>query len=216
MKPRVDLSKEEVLATMSRTRSNKQAARYLGISYNIWKREASKYQDLETGQTLFQKHINPSGLGIPKKFKRDENITDIKLLFTGEIDHREFPPEKLRELLIYHGHALEECDVCGFKEKRDKDGKMPLLLNYKNGNSNKFTARNVHIVCYNCAFIWGNEVFDEHDLDKIEGLVPMGDKDKEKYFNLTPEEEESFSEINEHIYDKDDDDDLSDIIARDI
>ena len=53
MKPKIELSKEEVLATIARTRSNKQAARYLGISYTTWKREASKYQNLETGKTLF-------------------------------------------------------------------------------------------------------------------------------------------------------------------
>ena len=219
MKPKIELSKEEVLATMARTRSNKQACRYLGISYTTWKREASKYQNLETGNTLFTEHINPSGLGIPKRFRGDKEVTDIKHLFTGEIDHRDFTPEKLRELLIYHGHALEECDNCGYKERRDSDNKIPLLINYKNGNKKKFTKRNVHLLCHNCMFLIGSDDLTQNEIDQIEGILPMDEKLKKERYELSDENKKAISKLEEDIYlgnDEEDDDDFSDIIARKI
>lgn len=219
MKPKIELSKEEVLATIARTRSNKQAARYLGISYTTWKREASKYQNLETGKTLFTEHINPSGLGIPKRFRGDKEVTDIKLLFTGEIDHRDFTPEKLRELLIFHGHALEECDNCGYNEKRDSDKKIPLLLNYKNGDKKKFTKRNVHLLCHNCMFLIGSDTLTEKELDQIEGILPMDEQLKKTRYEISDINKDAISDLEDNIYlgnESEDDDDFSDIIARKI
>lgn len=217
MKPKIELSKEEVLATIARTRSNKQAARYLGVSYTTWKREASKYQNLETGVSLFTEHINPSGLGIPKTFKSEKDVTNIKHLFTGDIDHRDFTPEKLREILIFHGHALEECDNCGFKERRESDKKIPLLLNYKNGDKKKFTKRNVHLLCHNCMFLVGSDELTQKELDKIEGILPMDEKLKKERFEISEDTKEALSELDSNIYlrdNQDDEDDFSDIIAR--
>ena len=217
MKPKIELSKEEVLATIARTRSNKQAARYLGVSYTTWKREASKYQNLETGVSLFTEHINPSGLGIPKTFKSEKDVTNIKHLFTGQVDHRDFTPEKLREILIFHGHALEECDNCGFKERRESDKKIPLLLNYKNGDKKKFTKRNVHLLCHNCMFLVGSDELTQKELDKIEGILPMDEKLKKERFEISEDTKEALSELDSNIYlrdNQDDEDDFSDIIAR--
>jgi hypothetical protein len=59
------LSKEDVLRAQRITKSNRSAARYLGCSYNHYKRYARLYTN-EEGKTLFELHLNPSGKGIPK------------------------------------------------------------------------------------------------------------------------------------------------------
>ena len=47
-----------VLATMAKTKSNKAAARYLGVSYIHYKKWAKFYKNEDTGQSLFESHLN--------------------------------------------------------------------------------------------------------------------------------------------------------------
>jgi hypothetical protein len=54
------LSKEDILRAQRITKSNRAAARYLGCSYNHYKRYAQLYEN-EEGKTLFKIHLNPSG-----------------------------------------------------------------------------------------------------------------------------------------------------------
>ena len=63
---KIILTKDEVLRAQKHTLSNKAAARYLGISYNVYKRYASVFVDHESGKTLFDKHLNRQGKGIKK------------------------------------------------------------------------------------------------------------------------------------------------------
>jgi hypothetical protein len=53
------LSKQQILAAMAKTKSNRAAARYLNVSYVHYKKWAKLYQDEETRETLFDKHLNP-------------------------------------------------------------------------------------------------------------------------------------------------------------
>lgn len=50
---KIILTKDEVLRAQKHTKSNRAAARYLGVSYNLYKRYASTFTDKETGKTLF-------------------------------------------------------------------------------------------------------------------------------------------------------------------
>jgi hypothetical protein len=47
---------------------------------------------------------------------------------------------------------VEECELCGFKEKRVTDSKTPLLITFKNGMKD-FTQSNIQLLCYNCLFL---------------------------------------------------------------
>ena len=60
------LSKEMIVAAMNKTKSNRAAARYLNVSYIHFKKWAKIYNDIDTGQVLFDKHKNQSGKGISK------------------------------------------------------------------------------------------------------------------------------------------------------
>jgi len=61
------LSKEQIVAAMSQTLSNKAAARYLHVSYIHFKKWAKTYDATEEGyKNLFEQHLNQAGKGIPK------------------------------------------------------------------------------------------------------------------------------------------------------
>lgn len=64
-KPKI-LTKEQILAAMARTKSNKAAARYLHVSYPHYKKYAKTFTDSETGKSLFDLHLNQAGKGILK------------------------------------------------------------------------------------------------------------------------------------------------------
>ena len=67
MKPK-PLTKEHILLAMRMTKSNKAAAKYLGVSYIHYKMWAKRYHEVEEGRSLFEAHKNQSGKGIPKRF----------------------------------------------------------------------------------------------------------------------------------------------------
>ena len=56
------LTKEQILAAMSQTLSNKAAARYLHVSYTHYKKWAKTYDATEEGyNNLFEQHLNQAG-----------------------------------------------------------------------------------------------------------------------------------------------------------
>ena len=59
------LSKEQIIAAMSQTLSNRAAARYLNVSYQHYKKWAKLYES-NSHDNLFEQHKNQSGKGIPK------------------------------------------------------------------------------------------------------------------------------------------------------
>jgi hypothetical protein len=97
------ISKDMCLAAMNKTKSVKAAARYLNCSYHHLKRYMKLYVDEETNQTLFDKHKNQSGKGIPKFLKssgKDPALIDI---VEGRIDPSSFSPEKIKYRLLAEG-----------------------------------------------------------------------------------------------------------------
>ena len=64
----MQLSEEVIRNAMKHTRSNKQAADFLKISYKTWKKYATSYIDPTTKRTLFDMHTAVGGKGIPKAY----------------------------------------------------------------------------------------------------------------------------------------------------
>ena len=149
------LSKEQILAAMSQTLSNKAAARYLHVSYVHYKRWAKNYEATEEGyKNLFEQHLNQAGKGVPKFLKGSKKMPAMVEIIEGRIAASSFEPNKLKYALIEQGYLAEECSSCGFKERRVLDYKMPLLLHFKDKNSNNYsfflvlTILTCHTVCW--------------------------------------------------------------------
>ena len=62
-RPKRDLTENVIRNAMKHTQSNFQAARYLNITIETYRKYAKLYVDLETGKNLYELHKNNSGKG---------------------------------------------------------------------------------------------------------------------------------------------------------
>jgi hypothetical protein len=162
------LSKQQVLAAHAKTKSNLAASRYLHVSYQHYKKFAKLYKDESTGESLFALHKNQCGKGIPKFLKNSKKEPALLDIIEGRISASHFEPAKLKYRLIEQGYLLEECSMCGFKERRVLDYKIPLLLNFKDGNNNNYSSGNIELLCYNHYFLTVGNIFNDKDIKHIE------------------------------------------------
>jgi hypothetical protein len=150
------LSREDILRAMRFTKSNRAAARYLGCSYQHYKPYAKLFRLDEmdpNSSTLFDAHKNQSGRGIPKFLPNKRRYPNVKLIVETGTGWESFTPEKIRVRLIAEGYLKDECYHCGFCERRVTDYKIPLLLNFKDGNKNNYLLDNLELLCYNDYFL---------------------------------------------------------------
>tara|TARA_B110000090_G_scaffold106828_1_gene119851 strand:+ start:190 stop:831 length:642 start_codon:yes stop_codon:yes gene_type:complete len=167
------ISKEQILAAMSQTLSNKAAARYLHVSYTHYKRWAKTYDATEDGyNSLFDQQLNQAGKGIPKFLRADGPEPALLDIIEGRIDASSFSPDKLKYRLITEGYLKEECSVCDFHERRVSDYKIPLLLNFKDNNKNNYRKENIELLCYNHYFLQVGDIFSDKQIKGIEDHVP--------------------------------------------
>jgi transposase len=160
------LRKEQVVLALNKTKSVKAAGRFLGVSYQHIKKWALLYRDKESGLSLFEKHKNRSGRGIPKYFgKKEPPLIEI---IEGRVDSSYFTPKRIKERLLEEDYIQEECSSCGFRERRLVDGKVPLLFHFKDSNRRNYSLTNVTLICYNCYFLTVGNIFSNKEIDSIE------------------------------------------------
>ena len=162
------ISKDMCLTAMDKTKSVKAAARYLNCSYHHLKRYMKLYVDEETGKTLFDKHKNQQGKGIPKFLRAKGKEPALLDIIEGKINPASFSPDKLKYRLTTEGYLEECCGNCGFTEHRVTDHKVPLILHFKDKNKLNYNLTNIEFLCYNCYFLFIGEVFSERDIKKLE------------------------------------------------
>tara|TARA_B100000214_G_C23689622_1_gene500224 strand:+ start:43 stop:531 length:489 start_codon:yes stop_codon:yes gene_type:complete len=138
---RKTITKRMVESAIESTRSNAEAARWLGISYNTYKKWSKYYG-------LFEKNLNQSGKGVPKKPSNYK--VDLKEIFEGH--HPDYPCGVLKKRLINEGLLQEECSICGWNEERITDNKICLNIDYIDGDKKNKDYNNLRLVCSNCYF----------------------------------------------------------------
>ena len=160
---------EQVKRAMRNTKSVRSAARYLNCSYQHLKKWMKLYKsDHPDYDTLFDEHKNPSGIGIPKFLSNGGKMPALKEIIEGRVDPSPFDPDKIKYRLIVEGYLKEQCNLCGFKERRVMDYKMPLLLHFKNGNKKHYILDNLQMLCYNCYHLHIADVFTSKQVANIE------------------------------------------------
>ena len=122
------LMESEIKDAQEKARSAMEAARLLGVSYNTYKKYARKYG-------IFEDLKNPDGTGIRKGYNPD------------------YPVWKLKQRLLNNGYMLEKCNECGFEEKRITDSKVPLILDFEDGDRKNHKYENLKMLCFNCSFL---------------------------------------------------------------
>ena len=120
-------------------------ARYLDVGYKTYKKWATIYG-------VFK--INPWTKGDRKRYwAPDEGKYPLNQILEGKFP--DYPVYRLKDLLIRSGIKKAKCETCGFDEHRITDRKMPLLINFKDGNEKNHVLDNVEMLCYNCMFLMG-------------------------------------------------------------
>tara|TARA_R110001592_G_scaffold17315_4_gene73267 strand:+ start:67 stop:540 length:474 start_codon:yes stop_codon:yes gene_type:complete len=143
------LMQAQVEAAMSATNSNAEAARYLRVSYDTYKKYAKLYKKGET--TLFEMHKNQSGKGISKLNKGEGAKYPLDQILQG--DHPTYPPSRLKRRVLKELILEEKCSNCGFEEKRITDFTVPLLLDHIDGDTTNHIENNLRMLCYNCYYL---------------------------------------------------------------
>lgn len=167
-RPRRDLTESVIRNAMKHTQSNFQAARYLNVSIETYRKYARLYIDQESGKTLYELHKNNSGKGIKRvRWRHEISIEKINEIMSSE-SYRAINQQKLKNRLIYEGILKMECYRCGHHEKRVVDYKQPLILSFKNGNKNNWKIDNLEMLCYNCYFLYIGNLFPEKQITRLE------------------------------------------------
>ena len=179
MKPKI-LTREDILRAMKFTKSNAAAARYLHVSFDTYKKQARLYKDEESGKSLYELHLNRSGKGVQKMLLRNGIEPELMDLLEGRIRIDSYTPEKLKARLIREGMLLECCNKCGFSERRVLDLKVPLLLNFIDGNKQNWFLENLEMLCYNCFFLHIGNIFSARKIQVTEDNEPKPDYDINK------------------------------------
>jgi hypothetical protein len=135
----------QIKAAQENAKSALEASRVLGVSYNTYKKYAKMYG-------IFEDLKNPYGFGIARAREsirnRKYNIEDI---IAGK--YKKYPIHKYKNKLFDSGYVPKVCGSCGFSEERLVDGKMPLLIDFIDGNLNNRKLENIRPLCYNCFFL---------------------------------------------------------------
>ncbi len=151
------ISLQKVIEACNATKSCNAAANYLNISYSTWKKYASRYTR-EDGRTYFEAQLNEKGIGISKGTGINGGKYKIEDIQEGRVPD-DYPAFRYKYRLIRTGILLEKCDNCGFDEQRLSDGKVPLQLDFIDGNHLNRKLENVRLLCYNCYFLLVGNIF---------------------------------------------------------
>ena len=99
---RMVITKGMIEEAQKHTKSNMEAARWLGVHYVTWKHWAKQYG-------LFEQHKNQRGRGIKKGWAKYR--IDLEDIFNGK---RESPYSNvtLKRRMVDEGYIQEECAIC--------------------------------------------------------------------------------------------------------
>ena len=173
-RPSKILTKEDILRAQNVTRSNMAAARYLHVSYNHYKKYAKMYKN-DDGVTLLEVHKNQAGEGIPKFAVSGNKEIPLMDLLEGRVPIEHFDPRKIKARLLSEGKLVEVCSNCGFSERRVTDQKIPVILNFKDGNKKNWHLDNLEFLCYNCSYLYAASPIDEKRAEAMEDYVKTRD-----------------------------------------
>jgi len=167
------LLKSQIEDAQRNTNSNRQAAIFLNVGYERYKRYAKIYG-------LFDSHANPLGLGTAKGFAARPNSVALRDVFANK--RPLYSMIRLKWRMIARGMLNEACGMCGFCEKRLTDNKTPLMLTFKN-KLHDYTRDNLWLLCYNCMFLTTGAPWAAHK-DRIKKSLTDPDFKPSKNDNL--------------------------------
>lgn len=156
------LTEEEIRYAMSKSNSNRAAAKFLNIAYSTYKRYALMYMDEESGKTLWELHKNEAGWGTSKGRRSNASRYKLDDVLAGK--HPEYSGKTLKRRLISEGYRVESCERCGFEERRITDYSVPLILVWEDGDKSNHANDNLKLLCYNCFYLTMGSLFKQRQI----------------------------------------------------
>ncbi len=161
----IPLLESELREAQSKTITAADAARYLKVCYYTYRKYALLYGIWKTNI-----HYKKEG----KIMNPEKGKYPLSRILSGEFPN--YPVYRLKDKLIQSGYKKAECEQCGYNERRITDGKMPLILNFEDGNFKNHKEENIKLLCYNCTFCSGKGYIRRglkyhafHDPDRAQG-----------------------------------------------
>ena len=135
------LTKRMVEDAIDNTKSNAEASRWLGVSFNTYKKYANIYG-------LYEQHKNQSGVGVKKTHIHSKYDLDDVLANK----YADYSKKRLKRRLVDNGYLQEECSLCGWNERRLIDNRICVALDFIDNNESNFSLENLRLLCSNCYF----------------------------------------------------------------
>ncbi len=158
------LLETEIKRAQEKARSASEAARLLGVSYNTYRKYAKMYG-------IFEDLKNPDGVGIVKGGTYKGKSASLDEILAG--NRPDYPVKTLQERLIKSGYLEEKCSNCGFEERRIADYRIPITLDFIDGNRKNHDFKNLRFLCYNCKFLLVGNIVGrprEYDINELRKL----------------------------------------------
>jgi hypothetical protein len=140
----VPLLESDIRRAQEHTNTAMGAARFLKVHFCTYKKYAKLY-----GIWKVNAHYKHEGWVVDA----EKGKYPLSKILNGEFP--EYPVYRLKDKLIHGKVKKPECEQCGFKERRITDNKIPLLLNFEDGNQKNHRLENIKLLCYNCTFLSG-------------------------------------------------------------
>ena len=138
------LTKDQLKLAKENSKSAAGAARFLKVSYNTFVKYAKRYEMLDEFK-------NQAGVGIAKHYNLHSGKYNLDDILEGK--YPKYDTYKLQQRVIRVAYIPEECDCCGFNEQRITDKKVPLKIDFVDGNTTNHLKENIRLLCYNCWFL---------------------------------------------------------------
>jgi|TARA_R110001583_G_scaffold74442_3_gene206279 hypothetical protein len=137
------LTKNKILEAQKHTLSNMEAARWLGVNYNTYKKWAKYYG-------VFEQHLNQAGFGVKKGWAVPYKIPLDDVLSGERLPPKRWSQKVIKKRLIEEGYIYEECSNCGYNEKNLNTEIVCLSLDFMDDNSKNYKTDNLRLLCPNC------------------------------------------------------------------
>jgi 5-methylcytosine-specific restriction endonuclease McrA len=104
---------------------------------------------------------NPGGKGTPRNSR--DSPTDrqagyrMEDILSGK--YPKYSTWRLKHRLLHSGMMEESCSNCGFCERRITDHRVPLVLDFIDGDRTNHVYENLRMLCFNCTFLIRGNVF---------------------------------------------------------
>lgn len=149
-----NIRKIDIEHAIDKTKTGQDAAAFIGVSYPTYKKYAEQYGLFEEQK---QKGLSQRGRRTNKD--NDHFYFNPHKAINGHYDGtRPVRLHTIKKKYIFEGFKTESCDKCGYDEKNEESGCVPLICIFKDGHRLQYGLDDIMFVCINCLYVMDRRV----------------------------------------------------------